>query len=412
MSQRTDERFVIVGASMAGARAAETLRDEGFSGHLVLVGAEPHLPYERPPLSKGVLTGDAEPETAVLHEHQWYVDHDIDVRLGVAATRLDLSAHEVHLADGATLRYDRLLLATGSTVRRLEVPGGNLAGVHYLRTMADATALRDRLREARQVVVVGAGWIGLEVAAAARTRGADVTVVEAQPTPLYGVLGPQVGGLLADLHVRHGVTFRFGESVTAFRGEGSVASVVTSAGVELPADVVVVGIGVRPATELAESAGLEVDDGIVCDESLRTSDPDVFAAGDVARWQHPLLRRRLRVEHWANAHDSGPVAARAMLGQQVIHDVLPFFFSDQYDAGLEYSGYVPPELAPEVVTRGDLSSGQLMAFWLDGKTLLAGLHVNVWGSMDIVQDLVRSRRPVDPAKLANAEIPLDQVGLS
>jgi 3-phenylpropionate/trans-cinnamate dioxygenase ferredoxin reductase subunit len=412
MSQRTDERFVIVGASVAGARAAETLREEGFAGQLVLVGAEPHPPYERPPLSKGVLTGDTEPDTAFLHDQQWYADHGVELRLGSPATRLNLSAHEVHLADGTALRYDRLLLATGSTVRRIDVPGADLAGIQYLRTMADATALRDRLSDARRVVVVGAGWIGLEVAAAARTRGADVTVVEPQPTPLYGVLGPKVGGLFADLHVAHGVRFRHGESVTAFHGDGSVSSVLTNSGADLPADVVIVGVGVRPATELAESAGLEVDDGIVCDESLRTSDPDVFAAGDVASWQHPLLRRRLRVEHWANAHDSGPVAARAMLDHDVVHDALPFFFSDQYDVGLEYSGYVPPEVTPDVVTRGDFASGHFMAFWLDGKALLAGLHANVWGSMDIVQDIVRSRRPVDPAKLANADIPLDQVGVS
>lgn len=409
MSQRTDERFVIVGASVAGARAAETLREEGFTGHLVLVGAEPRLPYERPPLSKGVLVGDTEPDTAFLHERQWYADHDIELRLGVAATHLDLASHEVRLADDTTLRYDRLLLATGATVRRLDVPGADLAGVQYLRTMADATSLRDRLRGARRVVVVGAGWIGLEAAAAARARGADVTVLEPRPTPLHDVLGPRIGRLLADLHVAHGVSFRFGESAAAFHGDGAVSSVLTNTGVELPADVVVVGVGVRPATALAESAGLDVDDGIVCDESLRTSDPDVFAAGDVASWHHPLLKRRIRVEHWANAHDGGPVAARAMLDQDAVHAAVPFFFSDQYDAGMEYAGYVPPDLTPDVVTRGDLGSGQLMAFWLDGKTLLAGMHVNVWGSMDIVQDIMRSRRLVDPTKLADADVPLDQV---
>ena len=409
----TDERrFVIVGASLAGAMAAETLRAEGFEGTIELIGAEEHLPYERPPLSKGALLGKEDHSVAQLHDQQWYDDQRITLRLDAEVTSLDPEAHTVALADGTAVSYDKLLLATGSRVRTLDVPGKDLAGVHYLRTIGESKELSAAFKSQPRVVVVGAGWIGLEAAAAAREHGCEVTVVEPQPTALAAVLGERVGGIFAGLHTAHGVTFRFGTGVTGFAGEGSVSAVELDGGESLPADLVLVGVGVLPNTELATSAGLAVaaaseGGGVLVDSTLRTSDPDVYAAGDIARWEHPLLGYRVRVEHWANARESGVTAAKAMLGQDASYDVIPYFFTDQYDAGMEYAGDVPRGTAYEVVLRGDPSSGEYMAFWLDGDDrMLAGMHVNMWDTIDAVQDLIRAKAPLDRAKLADPKVDL------
>jgi 3-phenylpropionate/trans-cinnamate dioxygenase ferredoxin reductase subunit len=313
------------------------------------------------------------------------------------------------------LRYDQLLLATGSWVRQLDVPGATLPGVRYLRTMDDAEDLLALFRAAGEngrLVVVGAGWIGLEVAAAGRGHGLSVTVVEPEATPLRRVLGEEVGGFFARLHTDHGVTFRFGTGVTEFRGTaGAVSTVVCSDGTELPADVVVVGVGVRPAVELATAGGLAVDNGIVTDEHLRTSAQDVFACGDVANSLRPWLGRRLRVEHWSNALDGGVAAARAMLGHRAVYDQVPFFFSDQYDLGLEYSGYVDDPNAPdvEVVYRGDVSAGEFVAFWLRDGRVLAGMNVNVWDVSQHVEAIVRAGRPIDRARLTDPSVPLESL---
>jgi 3-phenylpropionate/trans-cinnamate dioxygenase ferredoxin reductase component len=406
----SQDRFVIVGGSVAGARAAETLREEGYPGAVVVIGAEDALPYERPPLSKGALTGDDSYDSATLHPEQWYADHDIELRLGRPVWRIDLSARNVYVHEQDKLGYDKLLLATGSSVRTVDVPGADADGVHYLRTMEDSQRLQKRLAGRPAVVVVGAGWIGLEVAAAARGYGATVTVVEPQPTPLHGVLGPQIGGFYGDLHTANGVDLRTGEGVQEILTErGRVTGVLTTSGDRVPADTVVVGVGVRPNAEIAEEAGLDVDNGVLCDQSLRTSHPDVYAAGDIANWFNPLFGGRVRVEHWANAHDGGPAAARAMLGQDVVHDAVPFFFSDQYDTGMEYAGHVPRGAQPTVVTRGDVAGREFMAFWLDEGRVLAGMHVNVWDTMDAVQDLIRAGRPVDAARLADPAVPLGDV---
>ncbi len=411
-----DQQFVIVGASLSGAKAAETLREEGFTGSIVLIGDEPELPYERPPLSKGVLQGKDEPGVATLHDQAWYDEQRVTLRLGVAATGLDTAARTVELADGSTVGYDKLLIATGSRVRTLDIPGSGLAGVHYLRKLQESTTLTEAFRAQPRVVVVGAGWIGLEAAAAAREHGAEVTVVEPQSTALEAVLGEQVGTIYADLHRKHDVTFHFGTGVEAFTGEDKVTGVRTSSGETIPADLVVVGVGVLPNTELAGSAGLTVaapseGGGIVANASLQTSAPDVYAVGDVVRWDHPILGHPVRVEHWANAHDGGIAAAKAMLGQDVVYDAIPFFYSDQYDAGMEYAGHVQRGAAYDVVLRGDPASGEYMAFYLgDGDRLLAGMHVNVWDTIDAVQDLIRSRAPLDSAKLADPKVGLSDVG--
>lgn len=398
------DAFVIAGAGLTGAKAAETLRAEGFGGRVVLVGAEPDLPYERPPLSKGYLLGQDDRASVFVHDEKWYVDHGIEVLTGRRATALDRAAHELELAGGERLGYTKLLLATGATPRRLRVPGNDLDGVHYLRRLGHADRLRDALAAGGRVVVAGAGWIGLETAAAARHHGCPVTIVEPGPAPLHATLGPELGGFFADLHRRHGVELRFGTGVTGFAGDSTVSAVLTDDG-EIPADVVVVGIGARPETQLAADAGLAVDDGILVDAGLRTEDPDVFAAGDVASVWQERYGRRVRVEHWAAATTGGPAAALAMLGREVVHDDLPYFFSDQYDAGMEFTGWFPPGGCDQVVRRGDAEA--FHAFWLTGGRVVAGLHVNKWDEgLDAVRALILGGRTVDPDRLADPDHPL------
>ncbi|MGK5111205.1 MULTISPECIES: NAD(P)/FAD-dependent oxidoreductase [unclassified Geodermatophilus] len=401
--------FVIVGAGLAGAKAAETLREEGFDGPVVLVGAESERPYERPPLSKQYLLGAAAREKAYVHDEGWYAEHDVELRTGVRATRLDPAGHRLELDTGEALTYGKLLLATGSSPRRLPVPGADLDTIRYLRTLPDADRLRSDLAEGgRRVVVVGAGWIGMEVAAAASTYGNEVTVLEPQPAPLFGVLGRELGAVFAGLHREHGVDLFTTTTVREIRpaGDGTV-SVVTDGHAGLPADLVVVGVGAAPNTDLAAAAGLATDNGVVTDSALATAAPDVFAAGDVAASFHPLYDRHVRVEHWANALNGGPAAARSMLGRDVVYERVPYFFTDQYDWGMEYSGLASPE--DTVVCRGDADSGAFVAFWLAEGRVTAGMNVNVWDVTEPIQELIRSGRPVDPARLADLDVPLDQV---
>jgi 3-phenylpropionate/trans-cinnamate dioxygenase ferredoxin reductase subunit len=403
---------VIVGAGLAGAKAAQTLRGEGFDGRLVLIGDEPDRPYERPPLSKDLLLGKAARESVYVHDPAWYARHDIDLRTGARATAIDRAGRHVELADGQRVTYDKLLLATGSRPRALPVPGAGLAGVLRLRTLADCDRLADALVEGANLVVVGAGWIGLEVAAAARQRGATVTVVEAADQPLQRVLGDQIAGVFAGLHREHGVTFHFRAQVREFRGDGRVSRVVLTDGTELAADAVLVAVGVQPNTELAELAGLGVGNGILVDKSLRTDDPDIYAAGDVANADHPLLATRIRVEHWANALNSGPAAARAMLGREVSYDRLPYFYTDQYDLGMEYSGWVPAGGSYQVVIRGDAARREFIAFWASQGRVLAGMNVNVWDVTGPIQNLVRAGlagRTVDLSRLADPAVPLEDL---
>ncbi|TVL91963.1 NAD(P)/FAD-dependent oxidoreductase [Streptomyces sp. SAJ15] len=414
-----DQTFVIVGGGLAGAKAAETLREEGFTGRVILISDERDHPYERPPLSKGFLTGKDDRDSVFVHEPAWYAQADIELHLGQPAVRLDRATRAVILGDGTRVPYDRLLLATGAEPRRLDIPGTGLAGVHHLRRLAHAERLRGVLtalgRDNGQLVIAGAGWIGLEVAAAARGYGAEVTIVEPEPTPLHPVLGPELGTLFADLHREHGVRFHFGARLTEIVGQdGMVLAAQTDDGEEHPAHAVLAAIGAAPRTALAEAAGLQVVDrarggGIAVDASLRTSDPDIFAAGDVAAADHPLLDVRLRVEHWANALNGGPAAARAMLGQEVSYDRVPYFFSDQYDVGMEYSGYAPPGSYDQVVCRGDVGKREFIAFWLREGRLLAGMNVNVWDVTDSIQRLIRSGARLDPTALADPQTPLESL---
>ncbi|MFC0864649.1 NAD(P)/FAD-dependent oxidoreductase [Sphaerimonospora cavernae] len=404
---------MIVGASLAGAKAAEALRGHGFDGRIVLLGDEQERPYERPPLSKGYLQGKQEREKIFVHPPEWYADQRIDLRLGSTVGAIDRDRRVVTVsggdrAGGEEIGYDKLLLTTGASPRRLPVPGADLDGVLYLRGVGDSERIRQVFQTASRVVFVGGGWIGLEVAASAREAGVDATVLEADELPLLRVLGPRIASVFADLHREHGVDLRLGAQVTEIVTDGGRATGVRLAdGTRIDGDAVVVGIGVTPNTRLAAEAGLEVDNGIVVDASLRTRDPDVYAAGDVANAFHPLLGRHIRVEHWANALNQPQAAARSMLGEPVAYDRVPYFFTDQYDLGMEYAGYA--ERCDDVVVRGDLTRREFIAFWLADGRVLAGMNVNIWDVVEQIQGLIHSGVRVDRDRLADPDVPLDQL---
>jgi 3-phenylpropionate/trans-cinnamate dioxygenase ferredoxin reductase component len=402
--------FVIAGGGLAGAKAAEALRSQGFDGRIVLAAREEVRPYERPPLSKEYLQGKAGRDTIFVHPADWYQAHDVELLLGTAVTGIDRSRSQVTLSGGGRLGYDRLLLATGSTPRRLRLPGADAANVLYLRHVGDSDRIRETFAAASRVLIIGGGWIGLEVAAAARLAGVEVTVVEAAEMPLLQVLGPQVAPVFAGLHREHEVDLRLGAQVAEITRTGGKATGARLAdGARIGADAVIVGIGAAPDTGLAEAAGLEVRDGVVTDAALQTSDPHIFAAGDIARAFHPLLGTHIRVEHWASALHQPETAAAAMLGRDAAYDRVPYFYTDQYDLSMEYAGYTVPGGYDEMIFRGDVAEREFIAFWLSGGRVLAGMNVNIWDVNDAIQDLIRSGRPADPARLADPAVPLGEV---
>jgi 3-phenylpropionate/trans-cinnamate dioxygenase ferredoxin reductase subunit len=402
----TDDRtFVVVGGGLAGAKTAEALRERGFEGRIILFAGEPHLPYERPPLSKDYLKTGDKLEDVFVHDEDWYAAHDVEVRTASTVAGIDRDAKEVVTDSGERTAYNRLVVATGSSPRRLSIPGADLEGVFTLRTIEDSQAIRALLAPGRRIVFVGGGWIGLEVASAAREAGAEVTVLESLDLPLVRVLGPQVAQVFADLHREHGVDLRTGVSVEALEGETTVTGVRLGDGSVVPADAVVVGIGAAPNVELAEAAGLAVDNGITADAVGRTSDPDIFAVGDVANVEHPFLGQRIRVEHWANALNQPQLVAAAVLDQDGPDAELPYFFTDQYDLGMEYHGLGSPD--DEVVVRGDLASREFVAFWVRDGRVKAGMNVNVWDVGDAIKALIRSSNGVKPDQLADSDIPLE-----
>lgn len=434
---------VIVGGGLAGASAAKTLRSEGFDGRVVLLASEDEVPYVRPPLSKEFLAGTAERKDTRVEPESWYAGHEVELLRGRSAVAIDVSEHDLTLDDHSHLAYDRALIATGASPRRLPPESfPDFTGVHYLRTLASSETLREALRVGgRRVVVVGAGWIGLEVAAAARGYGNEVTVLGREDVPLVAAIGPELGGYVAQVQRRNGVDLRMGVEVAGFTGthnglhlgalhaphaaHGSVTGVLLRAGEEVPADIVVVGIGAAPNTGLARGVGLVEDDGIVVDASL-SAGVDVWAAGDVARAFHPVLGQHLRIEHWANAEHQGAAAARSLLGQLVSYDRVPYFYTDQFDFSMEFSGYGPLMSQAQVVYRGDRDSGEFIAFWvlpdgapgpgasLTGRTtagtpasagargrVVAGMNVNVWDVNPAIEALIASGRSVDVGLLSD-----------
>ncbi len=367
---------VVIGAGLAGARAVETLRDLGYAGSITLLGNEGLAPYERPALSKRYLQGRKDAGSLAVHSPDWYADHDVEVRWEDAAVGLDAGARLVRLASGRTIQFAHALLATGARARRLDVSGLATDGVHVLRTLADSTSLREALTPGRKVVIVGGGWLGLEVAAAARRADCSVVVLERGPLPLQGVLGEQLARHFAALHRHHGVDLRTNASVLGVASRSGRVTAVRTTHATIPADVVLVAAGAVPNTELAERAGLAVDGGVVVDEHLRSSAPAILAAGDVANAWHAALGTRLRVEHWDNAIRQGRLAAHTILGRPEVYDWQPYFFTDQFDLGMEYVGYA--DSGDEVVIRGDMSSGAFIAFWLRAGRVRAAMNVNTW----------------------------------
>jgi 3-phenylpropionate/trans-cinnamate dioxygenase ferredoxin reductase subunit len=396
--------IVIAGAGLAGAKAAQTLRDEGFGGPIVLFGDEPVRPYERPPLSKTYLRGEVGFDDAAVHDSDFYASRDIELRTSTAVMSVEPAASEVVLEDGERVGYQRLLLATGAAPRALQVPGADLPGVHTLRTVRDADAIRGAVTAGEPVVVIGAGWIGAEVSASARELGADVTMVDLASVPLERVLGPDVSAVYRDLHQAHGVTLRLGVGIDSIRGNGRVEEVWLTDGSVVPAATVVAGIGVLPRVQLAAAAGLEIDNGVRTDAYLGTSAPQVYAAGDVANAWHPLYGTWVRLEHWSAALNQGPVAARNMLGLTTRYEKVPYFFSDQYDLGMEYRGRAQAD--DPVVFRGDPAGGEFIAFWLHDGVVTAAMNANVWDQGDAIEALLAARRPVDAADLADPDVDL------
>lgn len=400
----TSPTFIIIGGGLAEAKAAQALRDNDFGGRVILFGAEERLPYERPPLSKDYLVGKKSLNEFTVNASSWYRDHRIDLRLGTEVAAVDPKAHTVTLDDGSTEHYDKLLLATGSSSRRPSIPGSDADGVHYLRTVDDADALLSALPDGAALAIVGAGWIGLEVAAGARARGATVTVVESAELPLLAALGREAAEVFAALHREHGVDLRLSSTVDEITTDGAKATgLKLGDGSTVPADAVLVAVGAKANIDLAEGAGLAVGDGgILVDASLQTSDPDIYAVGDIAAAEHPLLGVRVRTEHWANALKQPAVAVAGMLGQAAVYDELPYFFTDQYDLGMEYVGHAPDY--DSAVFRGDVDKREFTVFWLDrANRVLAGMNVNIWEGLDDIKALIRSRSSVDPVRLADAK---------
>lgn len=405
----TPKRIVVIGGGLAGGKAVEALREQGYDGSLTLVADEPDLPYERPPLSKDFLQGKAGFDAAVVHPAEWYDENNIDLRTSTAAMSIDRSGQSVHLADGTELGYDRVLLATGARPKRLGVPGADAA--HVLRTHRESEQLRAAFAETPHVAIIGAGWIGLEVAAAARTAGCEVTVVDFAAAPLLAHLGPEMGAVFAALHRDHGVDLRLEVQVEEITTDGNgTATGVRLADGTVDADLVIMGVGVAPEVSLARLADLTIDNGVVVDAALRTSDPSIWAVGDVANHAHPTLGA-IRVEHWANALNQPAVAAASMLGDSSArYDRLPYFFSDQFDLGMEYVGLASAGSYDRVVVRGDTDAREFVAFWLDGEQhVLAAMNVNVWDVPDAVRPIIAEGRAVDPDRLADPSVGWDEL---
>jgi 3-phenylpropionate/trans-cinnamate dioxygenase ferredoxin reductase subunit len=415
-SGNTSGSIVIVGGGLAGATAAKTLRAEGHAGPVILLGAESHPPYLRPPLSKEYLLGKADEDSVPVVPDGWYQENGVDLRLNVSATGVEPDARTVGLSDGTTLRYGSLLITTGATPRRLGLPGSELAGVSTFRTLDDSRRLRRSLEKGgKNVVMVGSGWIGMELAAAAATYGNEVTLLGLEEIPLGAAIGPELGSFFRSLHEANGVRFRLPASAREIIGKsGAVTGVVTDSGELLPADIVVIAVGVLPETELGRIAGLDIDNGILTDASLRTSAAGIFAAGDVANALHPYTGQHHRSEHWSNALNGGKVAAKAMLGQDATLSTIPYFYTDQFDVSMEYSGFPTLAAGAEPVIRGSLERKEFIAFWQQDSLVVAGMSVN-WprkeqpGAQKTIKALISAKTPISPERLGDGSAGLDQL---
>ncbi|MFQ4147152.1 FAD-dependent oxidoreductase [Arthrobacter sp. LAPM80] len=401
--------MVIIGGGLTAATAAETLRKEGWGGAVTILAEEDEIPYQRPPLSKGFLAGKEGEDALLPLPASWYPENNVTVLTGTAATALNPQAHTVTLSDGRTLPYAKVLIATGAAPRRIPFPGVDLKGVYTFRTKSDSLAMKELFTGGgKNVVMIGSGWIGMEIAATATELGNHVALMGLEDVPLSAAIGAELGTVFADRHKEAGVRFELPASAAEIQGTDGVAtSVLTTTGVTLPADIVIVAVGVVPNIALAQAAGLTINNGIEVTASLQTSAADVFAAGDVANAMHPFTGAFARSEHWANAIASGKVAAKSMLGQEAVLDDIPYFYTDQFDLGMEYSGFGALTRDAETVVRGSLETREFIAFWvLDGR-VVAGMNVNIWDVQDAIKELISSRRIVDMARLADPQTPLE-----
>ncbi|MBM7365536.1 NAD(P)/FAD-dependent oxidoreductase [Gordonia hydrophobica] len=406
-TKQTSARAVIIGGGLAGAKTAEGLRDNGFAGSIIIITDESVAPYERPPLSKEFIAGSKSLPDFTVHDDAWYRDKDVDVWFDTRVTAFDPVVKTVTIDDGSHIKYTTLILATGSASVHPPIDGADADGVHYLRSIDDATALLSVLGEGKRLAIIGGGWIGLEIAAGARGRGTEVTVVESAAQPLQAALGAEIGAAFADLHRQHGVDLRLESTVAAITvADGRATGLTLADGTGIDADAVLIAVGARPEIALAEAAGLTIADrGVATDAGLRTSAPDVYAVGDIAAAEHPALGTRIRTEHWANALNQPAVAAQNIVGGNAEYTRMPYFFTDQYDLGMEYRGH--SDGYTSVVTRGDVAGREFLAFWVnDDGVVLAGMNVNIWDAGDDIAALVEARRPVDTATLADPAVPL------
>jgi 3-phenylpropionate/trans-cinnamate dioxygenase ferredoxin reductase subunit len=396
--------IAIVGASLAGASAAATLREEGFDGRVVLLGAEPQLPYDRPPLSKAYLRGGMPFEKTLLRPPEFYSERGIEMRLGTTVSRVDAEKRRLELQDGEPIEFDCVLVATGGRNRRFPIPGLDLPGVYDLRTVADADRIRQVIARGGRAVVVGLGFIGAEVAGSLRECGLEVVAIEPFKTPLFRALGEEIGRVVEGLHRDHGVDLILGDAVAAFEGSGRVERVVTRSGRRVECDFAVFGLGIEPAADLVAGSGVRVDNGIVVDELCRTNVPGIFAAGDVANHYHPVCARPMRVEHWQNGVKQGAAAARSMLGRGKPYDEVHWFWSDQYDANIQYAGFHADWDA--IVIRGSLTERKFLAFYLDRGRVESVVAINQGRDLRRALPLIRARVPVDPARLQDPSVDL------
>jgi 3-phenylpropionate/trans-cinnamate dioxygenase ferredoxin reductase subunit len=404
---KPESTLLVVGGGLAGARAAEAARTSGFQGRVVIAGEERFSPYERPPLSKAVLRGEADIKSTSLHDMAFYSDQGIELLTGTRAVEIDVKSRSVNFSDAPAIGFETLVITTGSAPRRLDIPGADLTGVYYLRTADDATILHDAIKNASRVAIIGAGWIGSEVAASARSMGVDVLLIGSDPFPLHNVLGAKVAVVFQQLQIDHDVELRLGVQVVELRGNGSVNQVVLSDGRIEDADVVVVGVGAVPRIELAVAAGLKIENGILVDEFLETSVPGIFAAGDIANAWHPHYQSHLRVEHWANARYQGTTAGSNASGKHEAYDRLPYFYSDQFDVNLEYVGHAQPD--DEVVIRGDLNQRKFVAMYHRGGVVSAALTVNVAKVFKELKVIINQAKQMDLHALANPNIPFGEL---
>jgi 3-phenylpropionate/trans-cinnamate dioxygenase ferredoxin reductase subunit len=397
-----DSTHVIVGASLAGATAASTLREEGARGRIILIGAEAELPYERPPLSKAYLRGETRVEHAPLRPAAFYADNDIETVLGTRVAKVDSDAKALEVEDGSRIPFDTLLIATGVRNRHIEIPGADLKGIYSLRTVQDAALIRAEIAPGRRAVVVGMGFIGSEVAASLRHAGVEVVAIDPAKTPLFRVLGEAVGQRIAALHQGHGVRTIFEETVKVFEGTQRVSAVLTAQGTRIGCDFAVVGIGVDPVVDFLDGSGVRVENGVVVDEFCKTNVDGIYAAGDVANHYHPVFDRRMRVEHWHNAIKQGAVAARNMLGQNTRYDEVHWFWSDQYDVNLQYAGYHTS--AEQTIVRGSLDSDSFLVCYVNGGRIDAALAFSRAKDLRRVMPLIKSRRIVELDRLGDETI--------